>query len=520
MDKKIKITLIVVISVILIALIGVLVYSLYFNDVPEDRQNIIVDDENKIDPVIPVSDIGDNEDNADSGGEEVENFPFLSVADGFFMTSTSIASDGSVVLLTAELDPFDATNSDIEWLTYWFNPISSWIIDKDVFDYISVDVAESGSNSAEVSFLQVFGEDIIIRASSVSNPEVYAECIVKYTSFLDNPSDYSLALSDSNSIRVPLVYGNGLYIVSAPSSPGSSASSYYFGSDLNDSTSFQEIDRYIYMDYLNDRFFFSYNNSLYYTFDCVNFYFAFSGDSNFSFNRFSFSYVNGVYFVYGSRHLRFSYRYSYDCENWISGSSSFDRYGNDKGLFYFNGYYYFCGIDSVYRSSDLTNWAEILDFSARTFYVYNDVFYIFGLGKDRFYVSFDGETFTSVSLSVGFSSTYFSYFFIDGKVVVLSASSNTAVFTSIYSSDGYNWINYFKEPFSKDSHFDFCGCEDYGFLFSYFNFTLAYSTDGFNWVYHTFENSIRDLSLVGDYLFVIFDDDSIVYYDISFLFGS
>jgi hypothetical protein len=82
--------------------------------------------------------------------------------------------------LTATIGPAYATNKNVTWTAEWKDSNSAWAKGKSVTDYVTVVPTETGSNVATVSNLQAFGEQIIVKVTSESDPEVYATATVDY----------------------------------------------------------------------------------------------------------------------------------------------------------------------------------------------------------------------------------------------------------------------------------------------------------------------------------------------------
>ena len=88
-----------------------------------------------------------------------------------FSASASTAADTDTsVTLTALYEPAGTTNQQTNWSVSFANPASAWATGKTVTDYVTV--TSTGVNTAEVTCLQAFGEQIIITATSVDNSSV------------------------------------------------------------------------------------------------------------------------------------------------------------------------------------------------------------------------------------------------------------------------------------------------------------------------------------------------------------
>ena len=67
----------------------------------------------------------------------------------------------------------------------WKNPSSEWATGKNVSDYVTVSQGSVGSQTATVSVLQAFSEQVIITACVTDYPDISATCTVDYVSTLD-----------------------------------------------------------------------------------------------------------------------------------------------------------------------------------------------------------------------------------------------------------------------------------------------------------------------------------------------
>ena len=90
----------------------------------------------------------------------------------------------SACSITATLSPNnDAENTGIAWTARFENAANAWATRKSVKDYIGVIPAGEdykASKTATVECYAPFGEPIIVTATSVDNPAVFAECHVDY----------------------------------------------------------------------------------------------------------------------------------------------------------------------------------------------------------------------------------------------------------------------------------------------------------------------------------------------------
>ena len=85
----------------------------------------------------------------------------------------------SAYTLTATVNE-DALDKRMEWSVAWKNAESTWAKGKTVTDYVTITPSEEGSLTATATCLKDFGEQIIITAKSVMNPNVFATCTVDY----------------------------------------------------------------------------------------------------------------------------------------------------------------------------------------------------------------------------------------------------------------------------------------------------------------------------------------------------
>lgn len=75
--------------------------------------------------------------------------------------------------LTANVKPLSADDKRIDWTIAWKDSNSLWAIGKDVADYATLTPASQYSQNANVTILQDFGEQIIVTATSIDNPEYF-----------------------------------------------------------------------------------------------------------------------------------------------------------------------------------------------------------------------------------------------------------------------------------------------------------------------------------------------------------
>ncbi len=92
-------------------------------------------------------------------------------------------------LLTATIMPENYNgNRALDWTIAFKDPSSAWASGKTVTDYVTVTPTEDGALTAEVSYVQAFGEQIIVtvslRADSTKNATCTVDCLPHYR-FLD-----------------------------------------------------------------------------------------------------------------------------------------------------------------------------------------------------------------------------------------------------------------------------------------------------------------------------------------------
>ena len=115
----------------------------------------------------------DNGDPMYGGGSYVmpEGMAFSAAA------STTAETDTSVTL-TANYEPAGTSNKLTNWSVSFKNPSSSWASGKTVTDYVTVE--STGTNTAKVTCIKDFGEQIIVTATSAVDPSISATTTVDY----------------------------------------------------------------------------------------------------------------------------------------------------------------------------------------------------------------------------------------------------------------------------------------------------------------------------------------------------
>lgn len=95
----------------------------------------------------------------------------------------------SAELVTATLDPADATYTTANWSAAWANAESEWASGKTVTDYVTVTPTEDNDLSAAVACLQPFGEQVVVTlAIGGGNNTMSASCIADYAQRIDESS--------------------------------------------------------------------------------------------------------------------------------------------------------------------------------------------------------------------------------------------------------------------------------------------------------------------------------------------
>ena len=78
--------------------------------------------------------------------------------------------------MTATVLPADATNKELTWSVFWENS-TGWASGKNVESYLTYSVE---NNICTIKCLAPFGESIILKATSVDNPNIAARCTIDY----------------------------------------------------------------------------------------------------------------------------------------------------------------------------------------------------------------------------------------------------------------------------------------------------------------------------------------------------
>lgn len=84
----------------------------------------------------------------------------------------------SAYTITATIEPANATQTALEWTVEFVDASSTWANGKTVTDYVTV--SPYGDNSAVVSCLQPFGEQINVKVTLAENTALRASCTCDY----------------------------------------------------------------------------------------------------------------------------------------------------------------------------------------------------------------------------------------------------------------------------------------------------------------------------------------------------
>ena len=167
-----------------------------------------------------------NKDNDDVQNDDTQNEDKNIVADGGMVTEEENEEHGIALLsfdiprelydaydilpiaesakqLTATITPAEATNKKVDWTVAWKNPSSTWASGKTVTSYVTVTATSDGALTANVSCLQAFGEQVIVKCTSRDNTDISASCTLDY---VKRVSSIGLSLSGTNVSKSGLYY--------------------------------------------------------------------------------------------------------------------------------------------------------------------------------------------------------------------------------------------------------------------------------------------------------------------------
>ena len=111
----------------------------------------------------------------------------------FSAAAATAAETDTSVTLTANYEPSGTSNKQTNWSVSFKNPSSSWANGKTVTDYVTVE--STGANTAKVTCVKDFGEQIIVTATSAVDPSVSAITTVDFEKKLADVK-FTLYLND------------------------------------------------------------------------------------------------------------------------------------------------------------------------------------------------------------------------------------------------------------------------------------------------------------------------------------
>lgn len=134
------------------------------------------------------------EDTAVIGDIEREQSSFLVTPDGneaAFMSlramPLSVNGDEEIAtqadnsyILTATIQPSNASNQSVTWAAAWKSSSSSWASGKAVSNYVTVTALENEPLKSTVTCLEAFGEQVIITATTNDGTNLTAQCTCDY----------------------------------------------------------------------------------------------------------------------------------------------------------------------------------------------------------------------------------------------------------------------------------------------------------------------------------------------------
>lgn len=174
----------------------------YFNDQTEQPDG---DDDNE---ETPSSGVTDGEGNEMASGTAYALPRAMVYAAPTAQSET--ASEG--VTVTATVLPETALDKSVTWSVAFADAESEWAAEKDVSDYLTVTPDEDDSRIAVLTCEQAFGEQIILTAASVANPEVTATCTIDYaqtvTSVTVKIGNIDVVLGGNTDVTVDIGHNN------------------------------------------------------------------------------------------------------------------------------------------------------------------------------------------------------------------------------------------------------------------------------------------------------------------------
>ncbi len=173
---KIKIIVIVIVCVLLCTLaIGGLVYLLK-NKLPSNKNN----EEEKAGVTLLENEISTEGSELNYTASSGVKMKAIRLAKNSFAEYGIAEASESAYSITATVLPEHAADKSLNWSIAYEDPDHGWVQipdNKNVEDFVSLTVDE---NTATISCIKPFGARIVIKATSVSNPEVSATCTLDY----------------------------------------------------------------------------------------------------------------------------------------------------------------------------------------------------------------------------------------------------------------------------------------------------------------------------------------------------
>lgn len=120
--------------------------------------------------------------------------------------------------LTATIEPEYAYNKQIEWSIEWDTSEANstdndeFKVGKIVTDYVKLTVNSTDPTIANIDFVKPFGSQIVVKATSVQDPDIYAKCIINYTKRLNvmNHNATEFTAVDGDVFTNPITYHEGV----------------------------------------------------------------------------------------------------------------------------------------------------------------------------------------------------------------------------------------------------------------------------------------------------------------------
>jgi len=100
-------------------------------------------------------------------------------------------NSAKTVRLTASISPVTASDKSVDWSLSWsgvtaLSLYENWSVGKNVSDYVTVTPTSDGALTADVTFLQNFGETIVLTVTSRSNNSAFTTCNIDCCQDLSN----------------------------------------------------------------------------------------------------------------------------------------------------------------------------------------------------------------------------------------------------------------------------------------------------------------------------------------------